>query len=886
MFKLGPKDRRLFTAREHVYSMVNELMHKATRVGATTNYLAHAAYARKNILLVGATIKICTKIVKEAVGLIDFDIESEFIASNMECYIFKELCSDTPTLKSDLKVYPLDSNQCAYREKGDKETTYCEHYERCRVVKLLNIDLSKVRIISVTHAKFAAYRLAYENWSETKDYRKNKVVPIQVQIYLKLLEWADIVFYDECHHLEQTDIVSKPIYRYNTPINYENLRQYAFPDSEGNARFPLIADIVEYFIKLMEHPLILETRDKVIDKASKDRYWTEHLCDTVQNPEKLVFIDKEGKPYHDPTSGLLEFYSVMISLIQFIGDDNHTPGTTEDMLALYDIATIVTAEYIALNATRKDGNISVDLLVNDDSKRKNTAKILYDFRNAKKKILMTSATIGEHDYSQYLGKRYLQTFWGGSGDPMNTNANQLILCDSKTYDMKNKKYGLRNNLEAVAKDMIRFMEVYGDDVIIFAVSSMWALRLENKFTKLGHPHSVDYYGSDNSIGVSSENRITLHLLMGELPSNACDPMTPYNDVSKRMRLNLVHERTNQAMGRGKDPNGIVPSLAVFFGVREDKVRAMATWGSNRKVTIEDGKVHVTCDQYIPMPHIKECKNIEEMLEEALKFKSPRKCEVAAPLNENSVCKEEHVFDNMYSISEDGKLDKDDKSLTILPKNNQMQEDFYTLNKYVVIVIDHIFPIDSPMGSSDYMTVTRYLYLNKIIGRHDIFDQMNDEGEFERQNRNLNPEIEEVDINILINELKVCMLTTDNKVGCMFFDIKGGAINNKSAIAKQNKNIICNFLDSLNISYYAEEERYSFRVWVFFTEKIEARIARDFGKAVLEELSIEEGVEVYPKTCRNNKNSKGDFVKLPRIDISQMKSSQDALQSTNSGQPIC
>jgi len=871
MFRLGTPEKRAYSARDIIFRKENELLFKTTRGGASTNIISRAAFYDKNTLYIGPTIATCNDMVQDAIELLGIDgVRYTFILTNKECFYFKERAAKTPNLNTCAKVYNIDSNQCAYREEG--ETTYCEHYNKCPVVELLRIDLTKIRIITVTHPKFASYYMAYQHWLETRDYRKNELPPIAVQIYLKLLEWADIVFYDECHYLELPDITSKLIYKNNEPNTYNNLKQYAFKNEDGQAAFPLIEAMVEHYIELLEHPLIIETRDKVIDTASSDDYWKSHLCNSIKNPNKFIFRDENGQPYEHQESGMKEFFDLMLLLIEHIGD-KRSNRLYEDIATLYDIATIITANIIALSSSRTGENISVELLVNDDSKRKNTAHLLRNFRREGKKIIMTSATIGEHDYEQYLGRNHLKTFWGGNGDPLNTNANMMVLCDSKTYDVRNKRYGLHDNLKTVAYQMIRFMQAYGDnDVIIFAMSKMWAIELRKMLTAMGHPHEVDYYGSTSSVGVSNDARVSLHLLMGEKPTNMCDCMFEDNVMAKNMRLGLVHASTMQAKSRCKDPNGILPSIAVFFGVRESKVRPMLTWGSNRKVTIdvEEG-VHVTCDQYIPMPHIKECKDYDEMLEEALKFKSPRKCEVAASSNENSVYKDPHFSDIGISAPQCGINRERDKSLTILPENNQEQSDFYSQNKYVVTVIEPIFPIIYSIGNIDYMTVTRYLYLNKIIGRHDIFDQLDDEGEFERQNRNLDPEISTVDINILINRLKVCMLTTDNKVGCMFFDIKGGAINNKGAIAKQNKNLICNFLDSLNISYYLEEEKFSFRIWLFFSEKIEARSARDFGKAVLKELSIEEGVEVYPKKCINNKNSKGDFVKLPSFNVKQISS---------------
>jgi len=864
MFKLGKADTRLHSAREHVYSRVNEVVYKATRVGLTTNIIAFATQSEKRVLLVCPTIKIGTNTAQEGIILSKVDgAVYRFISSNKKSICFQERAANTPALKDDARVFTINSDKCAYLEKGDTETHYCEDYESCPVVTLLRTDISDIDLITITHDKFASYNMAYKNWLETRDYRKNQLPPIPVQIYQKLIKWADIILYDECHYLELPDITPLSIYSNNEPDNYNNLRQYAFKNKDGQPLFPLIADMVEHFIEMIEHPEILQVRDRVIDRASTDDYWTKHLCDSIENPSKYIFKDDNGEPYEHQDSGLMEFYDTMLSLIEYIGDE-HTIETSFYLSIIYDIAKIVTSDIIALSASRKGESISVEILVNDSSKSKNTSEILKHFRQKGVKIIMTSATIGDHDYSQYLGKNHLNSFWGTNGDPLHSNANMLVLCDSKTFDTRNARYGLKNNLPVIASQIIRYKQTYGD-VKVFAMSARWATRIQNMLRDLGHPHEVDYYGSTSSIGVSCDARVAICVCMAETPTNMCDPMFTDNVTSKNMRLGLVHAATMQALSRVKDPNGKVPSLAIMLGVRERKAIPMLTWGSNRKVTIDmDGEVHVTCDEYIPMPHVKECKDYDTMFEEALKFKKPknqRKCNVAISLNENSAYKEPPKSENSISGAAFGKSRERNKSLTILSEKYQEHSDLYMLDKYMTSVENIIFPIVYTYGSLDSITTTKYLLLNKIISRHDIFEQMDENGYYVRQNQDAAPEIEEGQINIL--KKRYCMLTPDNKVGCMFFDINGSFLGNEKATSMYNKEVICNYLDSQNISHLIEErDKFSFRIWIFFTEKINARDVKEFGKHILKELSIKD-VDVYPKQCINKKDSKGDFVELPQ-----------------------
>ena len=103
--------------------------------------------------------------------------------------------------------------------------------------------------------------------------------------------------------------------------------------------------------------------------------------------------------------------------------------------------------------------------------------------------------------------------------------------------------------------------------------------------------TVDYYRSDQSIGVARSERICIAVGMAEIPANALDPLAWGRDEaerwrdSRRLRELAVHAATWQSINRVRDPEGVTPSRVYLIGVRLEAVRELARWGPGRNVVV-------------------------------------------------------------------------------------------------------------------------------------------------------------------------------------------------------------------------------------------------------------------------------------------------------------
>ncbi len=134
---------------------------------------------------------------------------------------------------------------------------------------------------------------------------------------------------------------------------------------------------------------------------------------------------------------------------------------------------------------------------------------------------------------------------------------------------------------------------------------------------------VDYYRSDQTQGVERQERVCVSIGLAEIPSNSCDVLAQGRDTEERwlnsqcIRRQSVDAATWQAVNRVRDPEGRDESRVYFVGVRLDRVRQVAAWGTNRQVEVikvketktSNGRairtpiMDVTVDELLELPNI-------------------------------------------------------------------------------------------------------------------------------------------------------------------------------------------------------------------------------------------------------------------------------------------
>lgn len=802
----------------------NYLMIKNTRGGATTGTIGEGINQYRTTLLISPTHSINKITAREGIMFTDRgkngDVICTHIEPNSQCVKIQEMIDEYPILKK-AKIIPM-RHECMWKDDG--EIQYCEHYNKCPVTKPLTLKDKDIDVITVTLPKLSALYVAatnakmkmHDNRLRNKDY----VEPLSLQLYNKLKALGDIILIDEAHKLETPEIVSMLLMERG---EIHGCSEMTFIDAE---KYPMCRAVINTYNALTLEQKVVTTARLMHDRSRKDNYWKEHLSKSIHNPNKLVFKDEDGTPYENQAVGFAIIFEEIISLMVEMFDEYGEFAPVDSIVSIYNMVNIVTSNIISVSAIRDDDSRTViNLEVVDTTKNVALAGFLHDVQDGSKSVIFSSATIsGHHDYSQYVDGELKPIMWGGDGDPMHAFANVLVLSDSRRFNMR-EGYSQDDRGEEICSSIESFIEIFGsENVIIFAQSAKKASAFEYQLKQRDkHPHKVLYYGCSESIGVSCTARICLCIGMAEKPSSTCDSMTTDSVLSKILRMNMVHADTMQATSRSKDPSAIIPSIVVIYGENQKNVEAMLTWGSNRKINIDDeGNVKVTCDQYIPRPIVVKCHTNEDFIREAIKFKQ-------------SVYKGDNRM--LQETSED---------------------DLYIHYKNRVSVIITKVPMFKDIYTKGKNTAIQYNKSDKIIGRHDGYRVYGKEG-YNHYDDPITQEVIEEHVKGK-KKISVCMLRPDNTVGCICF-----TIDRKYGVNSiQYKNQLVNFLDALPFQYDIEANGdNSFRIFVYLPEFINARDARAFGKELLKEIDVEEEIEIFPKTCMIKKDTKGDYIELPR-----------------------
>lgn len=146
-----------------------------------------------------------------------------------------------------------------------------------------------------------------------------------------------------------------------------------------------------------------------------------------------------------------------------------------------------------------------------------------------------------------------------------------------------------NGIERAIEEVLEIdKEVGHQPITLFAMNKRFCEQLKRELGDYANIR-VDYYRSEDTIGISQPERISIAVGLAHLPKHECDPLAQGADDSERyvdsqqLRLNEVHAATWQAWSRVKDPEGKEESHLYCVGIRADEVSDVVTWGTNRTV---------------------------------------------------------------------------------------------------------------------------------------------------------------------------------------------------------------------------------------------------------------------------------------------------------------
>ncbi len=784
------QDQRIRTAY-NIYDGYNDgqlLIHKTTRAGCTTALVAESLNRHEKFLCVVPTNAIADKtVVADAKKYSDREKSHIIhIPSNHHCVKNMELCEQYPDLKT-LPILPLPEN-C----EG------CSEYESCGVSRILRCP--ECDGTAVTYKKLAAMMLASSSRPNT-----------QAEKILEIISSAKNVIIDEVHDLQFTESTHLKVYNDSIGPTLNMGKYLILPQS-----LKYINRAIHQFAVIQQDNKVKAAIHNVLGGAQSEDYWKNHLSISMDNPSPGI---ADGE---DPGKVMTAAYNEIIEIMK---NRKSLGFEIREVLELYDILSIVTNKTIAVSAIRDKGHINIQLSAVDFLFSQMLKSYTMSIQNDKKRIMLTSATLGSYNYSDlFYGENPItRVTFGAGGDPLNTNSKMLILADTKKYGSIGRNSHFKKKDEILSKT-IKILDSWGDETCcIITLNRGYAISMEKDLEAMGHPHKVTYYKAPETMGVTSDARIMIAIGIAYKPSNSFDVVTANAQESKVLLEESVHADTWQAWSRVKDPQAKQESLVFGLGCTVEDCRNITTWGYDRNVEIEPyierqkKRINVRCErENITKPVVKKCKNFDEMLSEGA---------------------------------------------------------LHTHNKNVFTEINNNSLFNNKKGRFTQKTVkinSKRDLLNMIINRNDVFAEQSIQGTYFKNEYPLNESL----INSHLegkSTFGAYQLNQASEVKWICFDIdshgpKDGKEteeekDKRDQQAENDKDRMCSFLELNGIPYLLEASGspHSYHVWIF-VNPVKARIAKAFGKEIMKAVDID--CELFPKQCTINKNGYGNLVKLP------------------------
>ena len=424
-----------------------------------------------------------------------------------------------------LKEMPIPKGDCSK----------CNDYQTCPVTEIERID--DFTVLTMTYAKLEALMMSEKEIERIGD----KFADI------------DLVILDEAHTISYPRLAEVDLDKH---VTIPNWLQYAI-----NGVYK------EFCILRTEH----------WDQLSNIRNMTE------SNPDRYT-----GFPVRitNPTSAR-DFHFQWEQLIQ-IAQMRKAYWSKEDangmVLALKNIIMIMGGKTARISYI-KNGDVEKMIMTSGQG---NIQRAIEDFLYnlaTKAKVCFVSGTMIE------CRPKFFQEF--AIREITNTIFPDLRRINAKMHIHPSKwkfsAWDADNGIERAVKE-IRDINEDVDHKPIFLVAMNKGIKEQLKRRLNDCPNiRVDYYRSENTMGVEQPQRIAIAVGLAHTPRHSCDPLADGGDDQERyldsqqLRLNEVHAASWQAWCRVKDPNGEVESHLYCVGVRAEEVSDVVTWGINRTI---------------------------------------------------------------------------------------------------------------------------------------------------------------------------------------------------------------------------------------------------------------------------------------------------------------
>jgi|GEM_PF-1315836 len=774
------------------------LIHKTTRAGATTSLLVESLDREERFICLVPTNWIATKtIVRDVKRFTERpDPEIVHVPANRNCMLNLEMMKEYPDLK-ELPVLPLADN-C------DK----CGHYDECRVTAVLRHPEADGFVL--TYSKLVALVLAAMSRPNSKAERILEVIKTPKNLLL-----------DEVHEFQFGNLRSLTVH--DNVCGDTKLEKYA--GVTADPAYPCLTRIITAFALVLSDDTIREAVFEVHTEIEDPEYSKHHIRKIIENPSPET-VDRE-----DRESEVKLIVGTFNEIIELTKNREQYHLSMEDILDLYKILSIILNPKLAINGLREFGIVKVQLSDVNLAFNKLLASFVKSIEQEKKRVMLTSATIGDFDYG-FLFKDGIEpkkVMFGENGDPLNTNSKMLILADTKKYHAWGD-YSLERRRKEIVLKIRDIFEAYGkENCLIVTLNKKEAEKLESALEEIGSSNKVEYYKSPDLMGVSASQRVMIAVGLARKPVNAYDVLTDSLEESRVMNTEAVDFDTWQAWSRVKDPEGKERSLVFALGCTEEECENLSTYGFDRRVEIEpyerNQKKHVKVsigEQEISKPEVKKTRNFEEMLREAFFFKLPKNCEYFPP---NFLCNNiNRTFSAFYSQTLDSPADLLERIINRKDCYGVQRQD--KKGKWIFQKIS--FPVTDSL-------IAQHLKGEVTIGTYQVG---------------------------LDSTAKVICLDIDAHTKGTETEEQKQAIYDK---AERGRERLFNFLNSINVPSLLENSGspHGYHIWIFI-QPVEAAKAKYFGEQLRKEAGFEkDDIEVYPKQGKLwSRSDYGNLVKLP------------------------
>jgi hypothetical protein len=505
------------------------------------------------------------------------------------------------------KKVPEPCRNCWYKD--------CIAYKRCRAVEILKKPIPETDIAVGTAQKMSILMQRYQTTQSNRlaVWRRNQSgESTLIEDILASLN-ADVVLFDELHMIQFMELanfsikkldlksnISQEIINLDKYLDLENAKKDDVKEvSDDNRKYPCLAEIIRRFRKIQDDIFFKLAVDDATKDARAPDYIKRHIRKTIFSP----CIDDITGSQLWVFGGLLTEIMTLVESLDFV---KFNLNFDQDILPLYDMATIVSSTKIVLSAIRSVNDITVTMSAADMSKTEMLNMFCKMLQwNKMRWIIFTSATVDEttfnfNDMFEH-GNNIKRVTFGKGGDPLNTNAKCKVFAHSLGRSVYTGKRSIIRDRKAICESIVRILDKYEDrstckwdeekgayrerNVKIILPNIESAEKYTRELEKQGFPHKVTYYRADDTLGVRFDGRIVIAVGLSWKPANAFDTITDDREESDILNLVSTQSDSWQAWSRAKCPHGIVPSAIVVFGATEKQCEGVITWGSNRKIEV-------------------------------------------------------------------------------------------------------------------------------------------------------------------------------------------------------------------------------------------------------------------------------------------------------------